>query len=51
MLYGAPVAFGAYGGAALFVLLASLAIPATGRGLHDRLAGSIVVAVEIEDNE
>lgn len=43
VLYGAPVAFGAFGGAVLLVLLVSLAIPASGRGLHDRIAGSVVV--------
>jgi uncharacterized RDD family membrane protein YckC len=46
VLYGAPVAFGAYGGALLLFLLASLTLPATGRGLHDRLAGSIVVVAD-----
>jgi uncharacterized RDD family membrane protein YckC len=46
VLYGAPVAFGAYGGAVLLLLLASLTLPATGRGLHDRLAGSIVVVAD-----
>ncbi len=53
VLYGAPVALGAYGGTVLLVLLASLALPATGRGLHDRLAGSIVVVAEgkQEDHE
>ena len=52
VLYGAPVALGAYGGAVLLVLLVSLVLPATGRGLHDRVAGSIVVVAERgEDNE
>ena len=46
VLYGAPVAFGAYGGAVVLLLLASLTLPATGRGLHDRLAGSIVVVAD-----
>ena len=47
------MALGAYGGPVLLVLLASLALPATGRGLHDRLAGSIVVVAEgkQEDHE
>lgn len=51
VLYGAPVALGAYGGAVLLVLLVSLALPATGRGLHDRLAGSIVVMVERDEGD
>lgn len=49
VLYGAPVALGAYGGIVLLVLLASFAIPASGRGIHDRVAGSIVVALPRED--
>lgn len=44
VLYGAPVAFGAYGGVLVLVLLVSFVVPASGRGLHDRLAGSAVVA-------
>ena len=51
VLYGAPVALGAYGGAVLLVLLASLALPATGRGLHDRLAGSIVVVADRDQRD
>ena len=50
VLYGAPIAFGAYGGIVLLVLIASLVIPASGRGLHDRVAGSIVVALPREEN-
>jgi len=44
VLFGAPVALGAYGGVVLLVLLASLVVPASGRGVHDRIAGSVVVA-------
>ena len=51
VLYGAPVAFGAYGGAVLLVLLVSLALPATGRGLHDRVVGSIVVMVDRDEGD
>lgn len=51
VLYGAPVALGAYGGVVLLVLLISLALPATGRGLHDRLAGSIVILERREEGE
>ena len=49
MLYGAPIAFGAYGGIVLLVLIASFVVPASGRGLHDRVAGSIVVALPREE--
>lgn len=48
VLYGAPVAFGAFGGLVLLVLLASLAVPASGRGLHDRIAGSVVIVQPAE---
>lgn len=49
VLYGAPVAFGAYGGLVLIVVVASFVIPASGRGIHDRVAGSIVVALPREE--
>ncbi|MEM8707120.1 MAG: RDD family protein [Actinomycetota bacterium] len=49
VLYGAPVALGAFGGLFLLVLVASFVIPASGRGLHDRLAGTTVVALPRED--
>ena len=45
VLYGAPVALGAYGGFVVLVLVASIVIPASGRGLHDRLAGTSVVSI------
>ncbi len=50
VLYGAPVAFGAYGGFVLLALVVSFVIPASGRGLHDRIAGSIVVAPPREES-
>jgi len=43
VLYGAPVAFGAYGGAFVLALTISFIVPASGRGLHDRLASSMVI--------
>ena len=50
VLYGAPVALGAsFGGLVLVALVASLVLPASGRGLHDRAAGSIVVALPREE--
>lgn len=49
VLYGAPVAFGAFGGVVVLALIASFVIPASGRGLHDRVAGSIVVALPREE--
>lgn len=49
VLYGGPVLFGAFGGAFLLVLVASFVIPASGRGLHDRLAGTMVVALPREE--
>lgn len=49
VLYGAPVAFGAFGGIVVLALIASFVIPASGRGLHDRIAGSIVVALHREE--
>ena len=48
VLYGAPVVFGAYGGFVLLVLVISFVLPANGRGLHDRVAGSIVIALPRE---
>lgn len=51
VLYGAPIALGAFGGLFLLVLLASFVIPAGGRGLHDRLAGTTVVALPREVEE
>ena len=51
VLYGAPIALGAFGGLFLLVLLASFVIPANGRGLHDRLAGTTVVALPRERRE
>ena len=48
MLYGAPVALGAYGGFVWLVIFLSLAVPASGRGLHDRLVGSVVVGASRE---
>jgi len=44
VLYGAPVALGPAGGIVVLAVLVSLAVPASGRGLHDRLCGSVVVA-------
>lgn len=45
VLYGAPIAFGAFGGLVVLALVASFVIPASGRGLHDRLAGTTVVSL------
>ena len=44
-----PVAFGAFGGVAVLVLIVSFVVPASGRGLHDRVAGSMVVALPREE--
>lgn len=49
VLYGAPIALGAFGGVFLLVLIASFVIPASGRGLHDRVAGTAVVALPSEE--
>ena len=49
VLYGAPVAFGAFGGIVVLVLIASFVLPASGRGLHDRIAGSVVVSLPREE--
>ena len=49
VLYGAPVALGAYGGFVILALIASFVIPASGRGFHDRIAGTMVVALPRED--
>jgi uncharacterized RDD family membrane protein YckC len=51
VLYGAPVAFGAFGGVVLLILVVSFVVPASGRGLHDRVAGSVVVALPREEGE
>ena len=44
MLYGPTLFLGAIGAAFDLVLLISVVIPASGRGLHDRVAASIVVS-------
>lgn len=44
LLY-APLFLGAYGLVGFFVLLLSFVIPRSGRGFHDRVAGTIVVAL------
>lgn len=51
VLYGAPVALGAYGGFVWLVIFLSLAVPASGRGLHDRLVGSVVVGASREEEK
>ncbi|MEO0493824.1 MAG: RDD family protein [Actinomycetota bacterium] len=51
VLYGGPIVFGAYGGLFLLVLVLSFVLPASGRGLHDRLAGTTVVALPPEEPE
>ena len=49
VIYGAPIAFGAFGGFVLLALVISFVIPASGRGIHDRIAGSVVVALPREE--
>lgn len=44
LLYGPVLFLGPVGGIVLLVVFVSLAVPASGRGLHDRIAGTIVVA-------
>ncbi|MEK9580616.1 MAG: hypothetical protein VW037_08940, partial [Acidimicrobiaceae bacterium] len=51
VLYGGPIAFGAFGGTFLLVLVVSVVLPASGRGVHDRLAGTTVVALPREGSE
>ena len=45
VLYAPVIFFGSYGALVVVVLLVSFAIPRSGRGLHDRLAGTTVVSV------
>ena len=45
VLYGPPLVFAGPGLVVLLVLLVSLVVPGSGRGLHDRLAGTRVVSV------
>jgi hypothetical protein len=45
VLYAPVIFFGSYGGAVVVVLLVSIAVPRSGRGLHDRLVGTTVVSI------
>ncbi|MFQ5558465.1 MAG: RDD family protein [Acidimicrobiales bacterium] len=45
MLYAPPVALGLLASAYLAVLALSVALPASGRGVHDRLAGTPVLEI------
>lgn len=46
IVYVPPMFFGAYGGIVPLVLLASVVTMADGRGLHDRLLGTLVVMID-----
>jgi uncharacterized RDD family membrane protein YckC len=45
VLYGPPLVFGGPGALVVVVLLVSIVVPRSGRGLHDRLAGTTVVSI------
>jgi uncharacterized RDD family membrane protein YckC len=49
LLYLPPLFLGALGGAVGLVLLVSVVVMADGRGLHDRLLGTLVVMIDRED--
>ena len=45
VLYAPEIFFGSYGAVVVVVLLVSVALPRSGRGLHDRLVGTTVVSI------
>ena len=49
VLYLPPLFLGALGGVVGLVLLASVVVMADGRGLHDRLLGTLVVMIDRDD--
>ena len=50
LLYGPVLFLGPYGGIVVFVLFVSVAVPADGRGVHDRIAGTVVVGLPSGDD-
>lgn len=49
IVYGPPMFFGAYGGIVPLALLVSVVVMADGRGLHDRLLGTLVVMIDRDE--
>ena len=51
ILYVPMLFLGVYAAIMALVLLVSVAIPANGRGLHDRLVGTLVVVIPVRDHD
>ena len=50
LLYGPTLFLGAFGLLADLVLFVTVAVPASGRGFHDRIAATIVVSLPRDDH-